>query len=269
MRYECVQLPVPGGEIELKVYAADVPPGDDAPGLRTAVVICGGGGYSHISARETEPIALRLVAYGINACTVAYRHDPEAHWPVPVQDVGAAVAWMRSHAPEHHTDPGRIAVMGFSAGGHAAACVGTCWQDAALWAPVGLTPEQVRPNAMVLGYPVITGGAFAHRGSFVNLTGSEDLAVHARYSLDEHVTAATPPTFLWHTWEDQSVPVENTLLFASALHRCGVQGEVHIYPHGCHGAGLCDETTDLDGRHLVPEAVNWPQDAARFLRDVL
>ena len=65
------------------------------------------------------------------------------------------------------------------------------------------------------------------------------------------------------------MPVENTLLFASALHRCGVQGEAHIYPHGCHGAGLCDETTDLDGRHLVPEAVNWPQDAARFLRDVL
>ncbi|MGN0747734.1 MAG: alpha/beta hydrolase, partial [Aristaeellaceae bacterium] len=72
-----------------------------------------------------------------------------------------------------------------------------------------------------------------------------------------------------HTWEDQAVPVENTLLFAAALHRCGVQGEVHVYPHGRHGGGLCDESTDLNGTHLVPEAVGWPLDAARFLRDVL
>ena len=263
MLHQRVTLPT---GVPLDVYAPASPVDPDQ--RRRGIIICPGGGYTHLSMREAEPVALRFAGMGFVTFVVWY-HVAPAVFPTQVQDVACAVAHVRSHAAEYHADPDALAVMGFSAGAHVACTLGVMWQDENLWQPLGLRAEQVRPNAMVLGYPVITGGVFAHRGSFVNLTGSEDLAVHARYSLEEHVTDATPPTFLWHTWEDQSVPVENTLLFASALHRCGVQGEAHIYPHGCHGAGLCDETTDLDGRHLVPEAVNWPQDAARFLRDVL
>ena len=259
------RITLPTG-VPLDVYAPPFPANPDQ--RRRGIIICPGGGYTHLSMREAEPVALRFAGMGFVTFVVWY-HVAPAVFPTQVQDVACAVAHVRNHAAEYHADPDALAVMGFSAGAHVACTLGVMWQDENLWQPLGLTAEQVRPNAMVLGYPVITGGIFAHRGSFVNLTGSEDLAVHARYSLEEHVTDATPPTFLWHTWEDTSVPVENTLLFASALHRCGVQGEAHIYPHGCHGAGLCDETTDLDGRHMVPEAVNWPQDAARFLRDVL
>ena len=263
MLHQRVTLPT---GVPLDVYAPASPVDPDQ--RRRGIIICPGGGYTHLSMREAEPVALRFAGMGFVTFVVWY-HVAPAVFPTQVQDVACAVAHVRSHAAEYHADSDALAVMGFSAGAHVACTLGVMWQDESLWQPLGLTPEQVRPNAMVLGYPVITGGTFVHRGSFVNLTGSEDLDVHARYSLEEHVTDATPPTFLWHTWEDTSVPVENTLLFASALHRCGVQGEAHIYPHGCHGAGLCDETTDLDGRHLVPEAVNWPQDAARFLRDVL
>ena len=263
MLHQRVTLPT---GVPLDVYAPPFPANPDQ--RRRGIIICPGGGYTHLSMREAEPVALRFAGMGFVTFVVWYHVSP-AVFPAQVQDVACAVAHVRSHAAEYHADPAALTVMGFSAGAHVACTLGVMWQEERLWQPLGLTAEQVRPNAMVLGYPVITGGSFAHRGSFVNLTGSEDPTVHARYSLEEHVTDATPPTFLWHTWEDQSVPVENTLLFAAALRRCGVQGEVHIYPHGCHGAGLCDETTDLDGRHLVPEAVNWPQDAARFLRDVL
>lgn len=266
MRCESVRLPVLGGEIELKLYIPDVLEGSGP--LRQAVVICGGGGYSHISPRETEPVALRLAAHGINACTVAYRHAPESRWPTPVQDVGAAVAYLRAHAPAHHTDPRRVAVMGFSAGGHAAACVGVRWQDASFWAPCGLTPEQVHPNAMLLCYPVISAReGVAHRRSFEMLTGSADIADHLPCSVEDMVTPDAPPTFLWHTWDDASVPVENSLLLAQALRRAGVGAEVHLYQHGRHGLSLCDETTagaNPEGR-IEPDVAGWFSLMLRFL----
>ena len=110
-------------------------------------------------------------------------------------------------------------------------------------AQAGVTPEQARPNAMALCYPVITAGEKAHRGSFIALTGSEDTSDHLPYSLEDHVSPATPPTFLWHTWQDGAVPVENTLLMAQALKAAGGQAEVHIYPFGGHGLAMADETT--------------------------
>ncbi|MGN0778000.1 MAG: alpha/beta hydrolase [Aristaeellaceae bacterium] len=252
--------------VPLDVYAPASPV--DTSQRRPGILICPGGGYNHLATREAEPVALRFAGMGFITFVLWYHVSP-AVFPAQVQDVACAMAHAREHAEEYHLQPDALAVMGFSAGSHVAGSLGVMWQEESLWQPLGLTCEQVRPNAMVLGYPVITAGALAHRGSFVHLTGSEDLAVHARYSLEEHVTPSTPPTFLWHTWADQSVPVENTLLFASALRRSGVQGEVHIYPYGSHGAALCDETTALVGQHLIPEATGWPQDAARFLRSVM
>ena len=117
--------------------------------------------------------------------------------------------------------------------------------------------------------PVINGGKCAHRGSFENLTGTTDLAVHAKFSLDELVTEQTPPTFLWHTWQDGSVPVENTLLFAAAMRRCGVQGEVHIFPFGGHGIGLANPLTSDSPAQNIPECAQWPELAARFLEQVM
>lgn len=256
---------LPGGA-PMAVYAA---PSclDPARRLR-ALVICPGGGYSHLSPREAEPVAMRFAGLGFVTFVVFY-HTAPSRFPAAVQDVGAALAHIRQHAEEYHVNPEAIAVMGFFAGAHAAGTLGVMWHREELWRPLGLTCGQVRPNAMVLGYPVISGGEFAHRGSFECLTGSGDVSVHGEYSLEKLVTASTPPTFLWHTWEDQLVPVENSLLMALALRRNGVPAEMHIYPHGPHGGALCDESTASTPAKLIPEAQDWPQQAARFLRDMM
>jgi len=235
---------------------------------RPSIVICPGGGYRFLSDREAEPVAQAFAAMGFNAYVVWYRVAPNRH-PAALHDVAAAVAWVRAHAQEHFGDPDAIAVAGFSAGGHAAGSLGVRWMDAELLAQAGLTPEQARPNAMVLCYPVITAGEAAHRGSFDNLTGTEDVEAHQAFSLENLVTADTPPTFLWHTWEDGSVPVENTLLMATALRRCRVVSEVHIFPRGGHGLSLAMPLTSTSPDQNVPECTQWLTLAARFLRDVL
>lgn len=234
---------------------------------RPALVICPGGGYEHLSHREAEPIALTFAAMGYNTFIVWYRLAPNT-FPRPVQDVAAAVAWVRAHAKETKTDPDKISVLGFSAGGHCAGSLGVWWPKEELWQEMGLKSEQVKPNAMVLCYPVITGGEKAHRGSFVKLTGSQDLQIHKQFSLEDQVSALTPPAFLWHTWDDGSVPVENTLYMAQALKKFDIQSEVHIFKHGPHGVALGTFVTSgsCEPEKNFPDCAKWPVMADEFLR---
>lgn len=268
MQYQCLELPTQHGTFTLESYVPNVSEFVNPDVQRPAVVICPGGGYQHLSPREGEPVALRMIAAGLNAYVVSYRLAPNVSWPAPLMDLAAAVAWVRSHAAEHHTHPGKIAVMGFSAGGHLAASLGVCWHDPSLWQPLNLTSADVQPDAMLLCYPVITAGPYAHRGSFERITGTAELAAHQPLSIETRVTAQTPPAFLWHTWSDHAVPVENTLLMASALRAAGVSAEVHIYQHGSHGLALCDETTAWvkASDHLMPDNAGWIDLAIRFMK---
>lgn len=262
MKYNRIDLP----KCAMWGYMPDVMQEIRTP--RKSIVICPGGGYRFRSEREAEPIALVFAAMGFNCFVVEYRVAPAVH-PEPLFDVAHAVAWVRAHAEEYNADPNAIAVMGFSAGGHAAGHLGVRWHEEALMEEFGLTPDQARPNAMVLCYPVITGGVHAHRGSFEHLTGTQDLAVHAQYSLENMVSAQTPPTFLWHTFDDGSVPLENSLLMASALKRCGVRTEMHVFLNGGHGLGLCNPLTSTSPHQNVRECAQWPEMAGRFLHTVL
>jgi acetyl esterase/lipase len=197
---------------------------------RGAVLVCPGGGYGGRAPHEAEPIARRFNEAGLHGFVVHYRVAPHRH-PAPLSDVARAIRLIREHAPEWSVDPARIAVCGFSAGGHLAASAGTLCPD-----------EASRPDALILCYPVLSSGPYGHRGSFENLLGPDPSPEALRaVSLELQVTGRTPPAFMWHTADDAAVPVENSLLFAQALRAHRVPFELHVYPSGEHGLGLAPD----------------------------
>lgn len=216
---------------------------------RPAVVICPGGGYSYLSEREWEAVALQFTAAGFHAFVVEYTVSP-AYYRQPLLDLSQAVSMIRENAENWYVDPDKIVVCGFSAGGHLAASLGVHWST------VGSEVNQ--PNALILCYPVITSGPFAHRGSFDALLGSNPTPEMLKeMSLEKQVNENTPPTFIWHTVADSVVPVENTLLFAQALQSYNIPFEMHIFPNGDHGLSLATAETDDGVRGIHPHIASW------------
>lgn len=241
---------------------------------RPAVIICPGGAYRMKSDREAEVVALRYLAAGFHAFVLQYSVAP-SRYPCALLELAESVALVRSRAEEWCVDPERIFVMGFSAGGHLAASLGTMWNGELLEKVLGETypfgngKKQWKPDGMILCYPVITMGKFTHQESRSLLLGEQDTEEMRRYlSLENQVTEKTVPAFLWHTQEDADVPVENTLQFVMALRREEIPFELHIYEKGCHGLSLCDETVD-DGnadRLLLPDNAGWLKMSVNWLK---
>ena len=246
-----------GFQPKLYTYVLDNTPEIDPERRRPAVVLCPGGGYVMTSDREAEPVAIRLNALGYQVFVLRYSVAP-AVFPRALAELAAAVAMVRSRADEWHVDPQRITVGGFSAGGHLACSLGVFWQEGFLKKIFRSEETPWRPDRLMLCYPVITSGPFAHRGSFENLLGGMDSRLMGRVSLETQVSGQTPPTFLWHTYEDETVPVENALLLAWALKRHQVPLEMHLYTHGRHGISLAnEETRHIEGHGVQPECQNW------------
>lgn len=253
----------------LDAYLLDLTSGFRPERIRPAIIICPGGGYSHVSEREGEPVAIRFNSLGFQAFVLHY-HVAPYEYPTALCELATAIALVRDHASEWHINPDQIVVAGFSAGGHLAANLCVSYTEEWLQAAVNSDCKNLRPNACILSYPVITSGEYAHIGSFERLLGStKKAALLAQLSLETQVSSSVPPTFLWHTFSDSSVPVENSLLYATALRRFGVLTELHIYPFGGHGLSLAtEETSAADGHQIVPECSEWPQLAKRFLQQV-
>lgn len=226
-----------------------------------AVLICPGGAYCFVSDREGEPIASLFNTAGFHAFVLRYTVAPCAVFPTALIQAAKAMATIRSHAVEWNIVPNKIAVCGFSAGGHLAASLSTMWNIPQVQQTMA-KGENPRPDASILCYPVITGGEFAHEGSFVNLLGEEYSKEKAcALSLENLVNADTPPAFLWHTVDDETVPVENSMLYAAALRRHGVSFEMHLYEHGWHGLSTCKPVTGM----VSPDCAGWFELAVRFL----
>jgi acetyl esterase/lipase len=206
-----------------------------------AVVVCPGGGYTRRADHEGEPIALWLNSLGISAFVVHYRVSPYRH-PNPLSDAQRAIRIVRSKAMEWNIDPARVGILGFSAGGHLASSSGTLYDSGIAAADDPIEREGCRPDLLVLCYPVISFVSYPHAGSRTNLLGDPaDPQLVELMSSEQQVTEHTPPTFLWHTADDAAVPVENSLMFASALSRNKVPFELHVYESGRHGLGLAEE----------------------------
>ncbi|MDF2699620.1 MAG: acetyl esterase [Haloplasmataceae bacterium] len=214
---------------------------------RGAVLVLPGGGYGFTSPREAEPIALKFNSAGFHAFVLDYSCAPLRH-PAPLIDVTNAIKLIFDQSETWKIDTKKIAVCGFSAGGHLAASYGIYWEKFG----------DFKPNALILSYPVINSGEFAHRDSFINLLGehsSDDLL--DQMSLEKHINKNTPPTFIWHTVEDNLVPVENTLMFANGLRIHNIPFEMHIYPNGGHGLSLAIEETADHIDQINPHVATW------------
>ncbi|MBS5661867.1 MAG: alpha/beta hydrolase [Clostridiales bacterium] len=265
--YQKINVDNGGFQPKMSVYLPDNSPEIQIDRKHPTVVICPGGGYAMTSDREAEPIALRFAAAGCNAVVVRYSCVP-ARFPAALFELSYAVAKVRENAQEWNVDTDRIAVCGFSAGGHLAASFSTLWNRDFVKEYFDYQGGENKPNGMILGYPVITSGEHAHWGSIENLLGDKtaDSALLELVSAEKQVNSDTPPAFIWHTFDDACVPVENSLVLAQALAKEKISTELHIYPKGPHGLALASrETGDFA---VVPECQNWIDMAIRWLKNL-
>lgn len=254
---------IDGTTAKLHGYVIDNSEEMDPNRVRPAIVVLPGGGYVMTSDREAEPVALRMLGYGYNAFVLRYSCAP-SRWPVALLELAETMRQIRQHAKEWHVDPNAIVLMGFSAAGHLALSLATGWNSDPVFAEHGYKAEEIRPNAVATGYSVIDAGKYAHQGSINALVG-EDKARDPKWieklSMEKHVTHDVPPTFLWHTATDDTVPVQNSLLFAQACIDNGVPVELHIFPKGGHGLSVGTRETSIKGWHnygIEPDVQVWP-----------
>ena len=224
---------------------------------RPAVIICPGGGYEFLSQREADPVAAAFLAHGFHAFVLHYSIGPNATGPNPAIDAARAVRWVRLHSPELGVDPRRIAMVGFSAGGHVAAMLATHWNSpeliaaeraeytqqasGAISAP-SLLSQSSRPDALVAAYAVFNLDWVRDKELPQDLTFADTISA---------VSVDTPPSFVWTTNEDQTVPPTQSLRFAAALSDAGVECEYHQFGHGPHGLSTANSVSNAD--RAVPE----------------
>lgn len=217
--------------------------------LRPAMLVIPGGGYEYCSDREEEPVALEFLHAGY--CVFVLGYTVKTAYPTPLAEAAMAMRYIREHAEKYGVDPAHVGAIGFSAGGHLAGMLALLYGEEPVKAVSGGTC--VRPDALLLTYPVITGGEFAHTGSMDRITGG-DVALREQLSLEKRVTKNCPPVFLWHAAEDDFVPAENSLLFAAALRRAGVPFELHLFEKGWHGTSVSTIETERSEEQVRPIA---------------
>ena len=234
-----------------------LPDADKASGA--AIVVCPGGGYGGLAAHEGPDYALYLREQGVAAFVLKYRLGSHGYrHPRMLQDAQRALRLVRSRAAEWKIDPKRVGIMGSSAGGHLASTAVTHFDAGQADAADPIDRLSSRPDLGILCYPVISMGAITHSGSKNNLLGANpDAALVESLSNEKQVTKETPPCFLWHTWEDKAVKVENSLEFATALQKAGVPFDLHIYQQGRHGLGLTDKPPFANVHPWAKDLVFW------------
>ena len=256
--------PAPGalgtGTNDIPTLTQYLPSPETATGA--AIVVCPGGGYGGLASHEGTDYALYLSQHGVAAFVLKYRLGSHGYrHPVMLGDAARAVRLVRSRASGLKLDAKKIGIMGSSAGGHLASTLLTHYDlgDAGAADPVDRLSS--RPDLGVLCYPVITMESYGHAGSRENLLGKFPTADLVNLlSNEKQVSPGTPPTFLWHTVEDQAVPVRNSLEFAAALSRNGVPFDLHVYQQGRHGIGLASKPPEFADAHP------WAKDLVFWLK---
>lgn len=231
-----------------------------------AVVVCPGGGYDYTSERESEVIAMQFLSEGYRVFVVQYSVNPHG-FPQQLREVAGTMELIHKYAEEWHVDSTRIAIIGFSAGGHCAAQYSNRYDCPEVRE---VFPESKPVQASILSYPVITADPqYTHAGTVYNFVGG-----HTPVDLEEKgvschlvVSDKTPPTFLWHTAEDELVAVENSFLYAKALREHNIPFEMHIYPYGEHGLSIATEQVYAESLEAkILRAGKWVEEMKSWLK---
>lgn len=203
---------------------------------RPAVLVLPGGGYGFLSDREGEPVAIKFFEMGYCACVLSYSINTP--YPTPLNEALMAVAYIKQNAEKYGVDKDNVVSIGFSAGGHLAGLLATATED-----EINALPSGAKPNAAILSYPVITMGVFTHEGTrdVISNNGKIDLY---KLSIENRVNKDSVPAFIWHTFEDDCVPMENSLMLANAYKQNSVPFALHIFEKGWHGMSLCNRETN-------------------------
>lgn len=230
-----------GGVLTAYIRAASC---EGAAKLRPAALIIPGGGYHMISERESEPVAMRFLNEGYCAFVLSY--SVKTAYPVPLLEAGMAMAYIRENVQRFGVDPAHVCAVGFSAGGHLTGMLATIFDDDHLRRTMGDRVALVRPDAVILSYPVVTTREeFTHGSSAATISGG-DCALREKLSVENLVTKHSVPAFFWHTYEDDLVPVANSLFIAEAYRKAGVPFELHIFEKGRHGLSVASVETDCE-----------------------
>ena len=252
------RVPVGRKEAYFDAYIQEKNPSLLYSDKRPLMIMVPGGGYHILSFKEGETAGLGWSYRGYQVLVLQYTVAEAGCYPEPLIELAETVAWARAHAKEYWIDPDKIYINGFSAGGHLTASLGVYWNTPFLRELTGLSSEQMRPNRLILGYAVITGGEKAHRGSVLHLMGEDNEKTQAEFSLETKVNKDVPPCYIWTTFNDDRVPVENSLLFAAALREHMIPFEMHVFSDGTHGMvfGL-RHTQKFPDRGYFPYCAKW------------
>jgi acetyl esterase/lipase len=262
-----------GSESGDEFHAGDIPTitvyrPDPSRATGASVVICPGGGYGFLATEhEGKDVAAWLNSLGVTGVVLKYRLAPKYHHPSMLRDAQRALRTVRARSKDWGLDPKRVAILGFSAGGHLASTAATHFDPGNPDADDPVERQSCRPDLAILIYPVIALAApYAHAGSRKNLLGDDPpRGLVESLSNEGQVTKETPPTFLAHTNEDKGVPAENSLMFALAMRKAGVPVELHLFEKGVHGLGL---GTGWSSRKIPPDEAfqAWPRLCATWLK---
>lgn len=265
MIYKKIPLDSQFENVYLETYVADQV-GDYTA---KALLVIPGGGYGCVCAdREGEPIALAFLSHGFNCFVLHYSVDGQKHFPGQLIEASLAMQHIKDHAEAYHIDPEKVFAVGFSAGGHLAASLGTLWHLPEIYNATGMPYGYNKPAGIMLIYPVISADeTYGHAGSFQNLLGVEQLTEEQiqMCSIEKNVDERTAPAYLVHTSNDQLVDVRNSLVLGAAFRAAGLPFEMHIYPDAPHGVALGNRITRCwDEKFDNPAIAKWVENAAAW-----
>ena len=291
--------PTPEHPATYTAYLADAMPEHEAE-LRGAVVICGGGSFTHVGAYEQEPVAIAFLQAGYQAFVLDYVTSSigDVSYPNPEADLARMVATVRANAAAWRVDPARVVVVGFSAGGFLCASVSTSWKAGTLAGMAQASAEAICPNAVVLAYPALdllylrnmqtrdpridlrvpkTGGKTGRdllNDYFRTLVGADVPDGELEERIDavcptHHVDRSVPPTFIWACADDKVAPMAQVYPYAQRLAEEGVPHELHVFNQGGHGRSVANANSAHGDEDRQPAVRPWFDLARAFLDRVL